>query len=1365
MLDFLMISTRSTKRGVIEIYPKFIVGKSTDLMIRGGDFYAIWIEEKGLWSTDEQDVITLIDKELDEFVEKNKSKFEDHIKVLHMWDSESGMIDVWHKYCQKQQRDYYKPLDTNLIFANQETKKKDLASRKLEYPLEEGPIDNFEELISTLYSEDERYKIMWAIGCVVAGASKKTEKFLVLYGSPGTGKGTILKVVEKLFHGYTAVFDAHSLGSASSEFALEAFKSNPLVAIQYDGDLSRIENNARLNSLISHETMTVNEKHKSLYSAQFNSFLFMGTNKPVKITDSKSGIIRRLIDVSPIGVKIPKTKYNDLMKGIDFELGHIAYYCKELYLNDPDAYEDYTPTLMMGESNDFYNFMVDSFIVFRKDDGVTLKAAWEMYKNYCDDAKVPYPLPMRAFKSELRAYFRDYSERIKKDEEWLRSYYSGFKTEVFDVEDGESNKKSKPKKDKSLGTNYWLDFKEQPSNLDIYCADCPAQYANEKETPAKRWAEVNTVLSDIDTKKIHYLKVPSNLVIIDFDLKDEEGNKSFERNIEEANKFPRTYAELSKSGGGIHLHYIYNGDVTQLSSSYADNIEVKIFTGNSALRRRVSKCTNDSIATISSGLPVKGGSKVINFEAIKNEKALRTIIKKNLNKEYHGATKPSMDFIFKVMEDCYNSGLHYDVSDMYNSVLSFAASSTNQSDYCLNLIPKMHFKSDEASKPHEDDEKPIVFYDVEVFPNLFLINWKFEGTNKKVSRLINPTSQDIEMLLKYRLVGFNCRRYDNHMLYARYIGYTNEQLYDLSQRIIVKSDKSAFFGEAYNISYTDIYDYASKKQSLKKWEIELGIHHQELGLPWDQPVPEERWNEVAEYCDNDVISTEAVWNATKDDFLAREILADIAGMSVNDTTNSITTRIIFGKEKHPDLVYKNLEEEFPGYRFEKVYNEQTGKYEKHNWYRGVDLGLGGYVYAEPGMYGHVALLDVASLHPHSMIAMNIFGDYTQNFTDLVNIRILVKHKEFDKAKQLFDGRLARYLDDAENASKLAKALKIAINSVYGLTSAAFDNPFRDKRNENNIVALRGALFMKTLQDEVQAKGFKVCHIKTDSIKIPDATPEIIDFCMNFANKYGYTFEHEATYDRICLVNDAVYIARYLNEDGSLGDWTATGTQFQVPYVFKTLFSHEPIAFGDLCEAKEVKNTAMYLDMNEDVYDPLKEAEMEHVLELRKGTEEITKFKQRLLDRYSLVDSKDIETELASMHNLIFVGRVGLFTPIKPNKGGGVLVKEMRDKEGNIKYDCVTGTKGYRWLESEQVVEQGKEEDVDRRYHEALVKEAKKTIQSFGCYHWFVSDEPYISVPIVDGHPDYNVDMGQINDPFDVFDEDDIVEINDYPRED
>lgn len=352
----------------------------------------------------------------------------------------------------------------------------------------------------------------------------------------------------------------------------------------------------------------------------------------------------------------------------------------------------------------------------------------------------------------------------------------------------------------------------------------------------------------------------------------------------------------------------------------------------------------------------------------------------------------------------------------------------------------------------------------------------------------------------------------------------------------------------------------------------------------------------------------------------------------------------------------SVEPFFPGYTFDH------GK----SLYWGEEVGEGGYVYAEPGMYRAVALLDIASMHPSSIMAERLFGDiYTARFGDILAARLAIKHGEFEKAEKMLDGKLAPYLKDKDAAKNLAQALKIAINSVYGLTSAGFDNPFRDKRNIDNIVAKRGALFMVNLKHAVQDQGFTVAHIKTDSIKIPNATPEIIQFVMDYGREYGYTFEHEATYDRMCLVNDAVYIARY--EDGK---WTATGTQFQVPYVFKKLFSREPIEFDDLCETKSV-STALYLDMNE-------------------GLPE-------------------------DAHNYKFVGRVGRFSPIKTGCGGGLLLRKT-DKG----YSAATGSKGYRWMESEEVKKLGKEKDVDRSYYDRLVDEAVETISQYGDFEQFIS---------------------------------------------
>lgn len=1340
MIDFLMISTRSTKRGVIEIYPKFIIKKSSDLMIRGGDFYAIWLEDRGLWSTDEQDALQLIDRELDRYAEENRKNFDSSVKVLHMWDSESGTIDSWHKYCQKQMRDSFHMLDEKLIFSNTPTNKKDYASKKLKYPLEEGTINAYDKLMSTLYSETEREKIEWAIGSIVCGDSKKLQKFMVLYGAAGTGKSTVLNIIQQLFDGYYSVFDAKALGSSSNSFALEAFKSNPLVAIQHDGDLSRIEDNTRLNSLVSHELMTVNEKFKSTYANRFKCFLFMGTNKPVKITDAKSGLIRRLIDVSPSGDKLSPKEYKTVMKQIEFELGAIAYHCQNIYLANPGMYDDYIPVAMLGASNDFYNFIIDSYHVFKKEDGTTLKASWEMYKTYCDEAKVPFPFSQRIFKEELKNYFRDYKERFNLDDGTrVRSYYIGFRTEKFE----EQTISEKEEPEQKL-----IEFKAQPSVFDKECADCPAQYATSSEIPTSKWEKVKTKLSSIDTSKLHYVKVPENHIVIDFDIPDKDGNKSFELNLKEASKWPPTYAELSKSGQGIHLHYIYAEDPAKLSRIYDDHIEVKVFNGKSSLRRKLTKCNNLPIATINSGLPLKGEKQVINFEGVKSEKGLRTQIKRNLNKEYHPATKPSIDFIYKILEDAYASDLHYDVTDMRNAVLAFAASSTHQADYCIKLVNKMQFKSADQSSGTKNDDAKLVFYDVEVFPNLFLVNWKIEGEGKPVVRMINPTSAEIEELMRFRLVGFNCRRYDNHILYARLMGYTNEQLFSLSNRII-NGSANCFFGEAYNVSYTDVYDFCSKKQSLKKWEIELGIHHQELGLPWDQPVPEEKWTKVAEYCDNDVIATEAVFNARKADFTARQILADVAGMTVNDTTNSLTTKIIFGNNRKPQdqfnyrfmgdvtpdcepwtitedmVLYDHLGDEnftlfnkdgkpvFPGYTFE------GGK----SIYRGEEVGEGGYVYAEPGMYSNIALLDIASMHPSSIVAEELFGpEYTKRFNDILQARITIKHKEFDKAKKMLNGALAKYLTDEAAAADLAQALKIAINSVYGLTSASFDHPFRDNRNKDNIVAKRGALFMVNLKHEVQRRGFIVAHIKTDSIKIPDATPEIIQFVMDYGKQYGYNFEHEATYDRMCLVNDAVYIAKY--KDGKhAGEWTATGTQFQVPYVFKKLFSKEPIEFEDMCETKSV-TSALYLDMNEGLPD---------VSELEKELERIVKRAKEFGVTMDLSgNSGDAELdplvkEIAKGHNYHFIGKVGQFCPIKPGCGGGILLRETKNKKtGEKGYAAATGSKGFRWLESEMVRELGKENDIDRTYYNNLVDEAVKSLSSYGDFERFVADEPFVS---------------------------------------
>lgn len=1275
------MSSRSVKEYDYELVPDFRVCRSKDLMTRGGSFYAVWDQVNGLWSEDEYTVCDIIDRELNVTAKEIEEKEGRTVSIKYMHDFSTGTWKNFHEYLNKLPNTYHE-LNSKIIFANDKTDKNDYASHKLSYSLERGEPTNWNKLLSVLYSDENRQKIEWCIGAIFSGDSKKIQKFLVLYGEAGTGKSTILNIVQMLFDGYYATYEANAITSNNNTFATEAFRSNPLVAIQHDGDLSNISDNSKLNSIISHEKMTINEKYKSSYTSSIHSFLFMASNKPVKITDSKSGLIRRLIDVHPTGNRIAAKEYKKIMSKIPFELGKIANRCLSIYKKGgQNYYDDYRPLLMMFSTDIFFNYVDEFYPVFKEQDYCTLKQAYEMYKTYCSDSNIDKIMPKYKFRDELRDYFEVYTDRGYLNGERTRNYYEHFLSEKFVQaklnSQGTSDKKIDP----------WLNLCSKDSIFDRECANCPAQLTNDSGAPLKKWSDVRTKLRDIDTNKLHYVRVPENHIVIDFDLKNESGEKSATLNLQAASMWPETYAEFSKSGGGVHLHYIYDGDPKRLSRVYSEGVEIKVYSGNSSLRRKLTKCNHHAIAHINSGLPLKKGP-MINYSVVKTEKSLRKLIERNLRKEIHCATKPSIDFIYKILNDAYNDeNLEYDVSDMRQRVLAFANNSSHHAKYCIQQVLGMHFRSKshtETSNAVAEDGR-IVFFDVEVFPNLFLINWKYDGDGDQCARMINPKPEDIEALFEMRLVGFNNRRYDNHILYARYLGYTNQQLFEYSQKLINDS-KDHYFMEAYNISYTDVYDFASAghKKSLKKWEIELGLHHQELGLPWDKPVDESLWPKVAEYCDNDVISTEAVFHHLQADFEAREILADIAGGTPNDSTNSLTTRIIFGDNRHPQLEYTDLSKLFPGYKYE------FGK----NLYLGEDVGRGGYVYAEPGMYGDAITLDIASMHPHSLIALNYCGEYTKKFKELVDTRVDIKHGDYKSASKRFDGKLKKYLTDKKQAKALSGALKTAINSVYGLTSASFENPFYDIRNKNNIVALRGALFMVKLKKLVQEKGYTVIHIKTDSIKIAKPDQSIIDFCCAQAKEYGYEFEVEAKWDRICLVNNAVFIGHQTSDSPQApGKWTATGAQFAQPYVFKTLFSKEPLEFKDYCETKSV-TTAMYLDNNESIV------------------------KQVMNDRridYNTANAFVNSQADDKYHDYKFVGKTASYVPVKPMHGGGVLVRKKDDK-----YSAVTGTKGYRWMESE-FVEKGKSyEFIDETYHRHLVDEAVQDISKFGSFDWLTA---------------------------------------------
>ena len=1154
-----------------------------------------------------------------------------------------------------------------------------------------------------------------------------------------------------------------------------------------------------MNKLVSHEEINVDEKYKSRYPVKPICMLILASNSPVQITNAKSGIIRRLIDINPSGNTFEEDEYFSLMNQVNYELGAIAYHCLKVYRNlgGKQYYSKYVPLAMIYRTDPFFNFMEESQdAILLNGNRIAGKDLWRMWTEYCNESGITFTKKRYQIIDEAKSYFEDYKQVTSINGKSERNVFFGLKLDKFVTKELGASKpvlkekteeiieesapdiqEAVPEKKESSYSFGWIHLNQTRSLLDEVLADYPAQYeTDDKEHPLKyKWTNVRAKLKDLDTTKTHYVKGPGQLIFMDFDKRGKDGKKNLELNLRTAVKMApkKTYVELSNSGVALHAYYWYDGNVDDLSSISDDpEVEIKVFPEDQlrSMRRRVSRCNDLPIAHISSGLPFKEKKNVIDWEGIKDEQHLRNIIIRAIKKECRPygeepKTITCVKYISDALKNAQDSGMKYDVHDLDNAIYSFAANSHHNSKECLNLFYQMDLrwpKEEEIAKPQASDgyaqDAPIIILDCEVVRNLLLVVYKELGADKKCVRLYNPTIDQVSRLLEMKIVGHNVTGYDNHILYAALLGYSNERIFEISQDIIVNGNRSPF-REAKNISYTDTLDVASEKKGLKKIEIEMHIPHKEMEIDWSKPLPESEWERLAQYCENDVLATEAYFLSKKwqADFKARKILAALTGMTVNDSTNNLVAQLIFGDVREPwhEFVYPDLKKEFPPYRFE------NGK----SYYFDELIGEGGRVYAEPGMYYNTVTFDVASMHPTSIIVENGFGPYTKGYKDLYEARIAIKHKDYEKARKLFNGRLAPYLENEDDADDLAYALKIALNSTYGMTAAGFQNRFKDPRNIDNWVAKRGALFMEKLRLEVQKRGGHVIHIKTDSIKLVEPTKELQDFVIQFGKDHGYTFEIESKYERICLVNHAVYIAlRAKDDEDWLKEcrkakkaaeehetpyheptrWTATGAQFAHPFIFKQLFSKEPMEFWDFCETKTVK-TALYLDLNERLKDVSQEEKEKKKLETR-----IKKLHKELLkDDISELDKEKIDQEIEDLskdidvldeiikegHYYSFVGKAGEFVPVKPGTGGGLLMRQESD--GGFGY--AVGAKGYRWLESEtlQPIENWRD-FVDIRYFRGLVDEAINTVSEYGDFEMFVKGEDDVILP-EDQIIDYNTD--------------------------
>ena len=1316
------------------IHLDFTYKRVKDLVVKGGEFVGFWNGEK--WSLKMDDLIDVIDEDITTvYNQLRESNPGARIKYSLMNYESSGYMLKFQNYCKKQSPSDIQ-FNKKILFSDAVVNREDYSTYQLPYYPHPGETPGFDELMNTLYSPEELDKILWSLGALFTGDIAKIQKFLYLYGAKGTGKGTALDIIRLLVGEYVAPIDLQVL-TGPSEFATGVLQEAPLL-LDPDSDISKIQKEMNLLKLTAHEEVIVRRLHKQGYPVVFTGLLVTASNERYKVKNVDSGITRRAIVVHPTGQIVPMHRYLELKNMIPFEIPHITQRCIDRYLElGMDYYQDDVDIDMMMWSDKVFDFVRENYVHIQK--GITLKRATELYKRYLEDLDFSTTGAKQKMRSELPRFFEEFLKDTRDHEgNRVRDYFRGFK---FSVAFPEEKERPQKREENIIQLNM-----EEPNVFDVEAKDWPAQYATKDGIPQFKWDDVKTTLKDIDPRQLHYVRTPLNHIVIDFDIKGDNGNKDLEMNLKKASVYPKTYTETSKSGGGVHLHYYYDGDVGQLAPIIEPGVEIKVFSGKSSLRRKYICSNGLPIAHISSGLPLKEKDDNMYKDVehiVWTEKKLRKFVESCLRKEHHGATKPEIDFIHYVLTQAKENDTKYDLSDMMEDVYMFAMRSTHQKDNAMKAVATIPFKNMEDQIIDLYNESEIIpdnelyFYDIEVYPNLLLIAWKKYGfelpedyfytendrvfinsnydsgsewykVNKNNFGIrFNPSPEVIEAMLNHPLIGFNNRKYDNHIVYNAMMGASNMELFNQSQSII--GNKGGTFGNAYNISYADLYEFLDIKMSLKKWQITLGIKHDEFEFPWDKPLHEDNWARAAQYCWNDVVSTEELFKSKygQDAYTARKILCELTDMPVNTKTQTLAEKFLFGNDPRPQDKFNwyDLSKEFPGYKFE--YGKST--------YLGKDPSEGGYVSSKPGVYENIYYIDIASLHPWSLINMNYFGPYTKKFKRLVQCRVYVKRKQFDLALHAFDDvdqalsdKLKPYLSDPTQAGGLGHALKIIINIVYGMTSAPYDNKFKDPRNIDNCVAKRGALFMMTLEKELEERGVIIVHVKTDSMKLVNATQEDVDYAFQRARDYGYEFELECVFEKMALVNKAVLIGKTTD-----GHWEGVGAQFNKdtsPYVFKTLFSGDEVVEHDFAILKQVQTSiyvnGQFIGKNAEIYashsggevTSTRNVDISKMIRVRmiKPTEKLLpKFLYEGLSQQEIIRNKyeRISKELdISVETVAEIVEAGYPETIVEN------------------HYSVAGTKGYQWNLWNNY--KGKE-DIDMKYYNNLVKDGVDDIFAVG----------------------------------------------------
>lgn len=411
--------------------------------------------------------------------------------------------------------------------------------------------------------------------------------------------------------------------------------------------------------------------------------------------------------------------------------------------------------------------------------------------------------------------------------------------------------------------------------------------------------------------------------------------------------------------------------------------------------------------------------------------------------------------------------------------------------------------------------KHVLVFDIECYPNYFLIAFKCHATNKVVYFEQSPIhtihyKKLLWILSNFCIVGFNSNSYDKIVLWLSLNGASCQQLKDATNKIIVDKLRQQEIEKEYNFkvietNHIDLIEVAPLAATLKTYAARLHAERlQDLPFSPDTHLTQEEAEIVLYYCITDLDDTILLYKELKKQIELREQLSIQYGKELRSKSDAQISEVVICSEVSKLIGYYPKRQKIaPGTCFkynvpsymafktpllqnmlEAVRNasfvvRESGKVlipeeiEKINLKIGTsvyNLTIGG-LHSKDKNIAHKSdentLLidrDVASFYPRIILNLGLFPEnmgppYLDAYGCIVETRLAAK--KTDKTK--------------------ADSLKIVINGGFGKLGSKW-SPFYSP-NLMIGVTMTGQLSLLMLIEMIELVGIPVVSGNTDGIVI------------------------------------------------------------------------------------------------------------------------------------------------------------------------------------------------------------------------------------------------------------------------------------------